>query len=63
MKKKKRGGSTWKKKVSKEMINLRKDAKQKNSMKETDRQKTSSALPGVWLKLVSDIQVDMGTIP
>lgn len=50
-------------KISKEVINLRKDAKQKNSMKETDRQKTSSALPGVWLKLVSDIQVDMGTIP
>lgn len=50
-------------KISKEMINLRKDAKQKNSMTETDRQKTSSALPSVWLKLVSDIQVDMGTIP
>lgn len=31
-------------KISKEMINLRKDAKQKNSMKETDRQKNLQRL-------------------
>lgn len=51
-------------KWSKEIINLKKIAEQKNSMNKKEIDKTFSALPGgVWLKLVSDMQADTRTSP